>query len=305
MSKLETMQLDWHSAFYEAIQAELLEYLPHLRFQQEYHLNDQPLRIDAIIIKAEAGIEIKKNFAENFRGHNIIEFKSPDDSLTVSGYIKAIGYACIYQAIERVNYNDITLTLVCTKHPRKLLKDLNENKLFRVEEKYPGIYVVEGERFPVRIIESKRLTAEDNLWLKCLRKEADWPDLEKVLQLSAKAQEQVNLGAYLYALLSANREYALEGSKMSKKEMKEIQEMWETLMVRTGYKERVMAEGEAKGEARGEARGAALGKSLGVSSALTIVKGLQKNIPLTQLAEESGMSLGEVEKIRSELLPVM
>ena len=72
MTEPEIIRLDWHAAYFEAIQAELIDYLPYLHFLPEHPLNEKPLRIDAMIIKAKPGVEIKKNFAEEFRGHNII-----------------------------------------------------------------------------------------------------------------------------------------------------------------------------------------------------------------------------------------
>jgi len=65
-----------------------------------------------------------------------------------------------------------------------------------------------------------------------------------------------------------------------------------------------IAEGEARGEARGKAIGEAKGKASGISSVLTIIKGLQKNTPLAQLAKEAGLPLGEVERIQQELVHV-
>ena len=78
---------------------------------------------------------------------------------------------------------------------------------------------------------------------------------------------------------------------MSKRESQEIRQMWEQIMDETGYRARVMAEGKAEG------------KASGISSVLTIIKGLQKNIPLSQLAEEAEMSLVEAERIQRELIP--
>ena len=102
-------KIDWHPAMFQALQAELFDYLPRLQFLQEFPLNKQPLRIDAIVVKAEPGLKIKKAFAEDFRGHNIVEFKSPKDSLGMSEYLKTVGYAYLYQSVEKVNYTDMTL----------------------------------------------------------------------------------------------------------------------------------------------------------------------------------------------------
>ena len=208
-----------------------------------------------------------------------------------SEIIRLDWHAAYFESIqaELIDYQDITVTMICTKHPRKLLKDLREAPIFRVTEKHPGIYVIEGERFRVRIIESKRLTEEENIWLKSLRKDADWKELEKIIELSEATRRRVNLGAYLHALLSANRKYVMEGMNMSKRESQEIRQMWEQIMDETGYRARVMAEGKASG----------------ISSVLTIIKGLQKNTPLSQLAEEAEMPLVEVERIQRELIPAI
>ena len=61
-------RLDWHSGFYAALKAELVDYLDMLQFEQEHSLNEQPLRIDVLVIKVLSDREIKKNIAKIFRG---------------------------------------------------------------------------------------------------------------------------------------------------------------------------------------------------------------------------------------------
>ena len=43
-------QLDWHAAFFAALQAELIDYQDVLQFEQEHPLNENPLRIDKDIV---------------------------------------------------------------------------------------------------------------------------------------------------------------------------------------------------------------------------------------------------------------
>ena len=161
-------RIDWHSAFYDALRLELIEDKAYLEFEQEHLFNVNPLRADVVVIKKPANVELKKNIAKIFRGHNIIEFKSPEDHISVSDYIKTLSYPCIYQQELRVSYTDVTLTLIETAHPTGLLKFFRDVRKFQVEEKYPGVYVVTGELFPLQVIESKRLSEEDNFWLKNL-----------------------------------------------------------------------------------------------------------------------------------------
>jgi hypothetical protein len=115
----KTIKLDWHAGFFDAVRADLTAYAHALSFEREHYLNAEALRIDVLVIKKQPGIVIKKNFAEHFKGHNILEFKGPDDSLTMTDYLKVICYGCLYQSVESVSYTDITLTMVCTMHPNK------------------------------------------------------------------------------------------------------------------------------------------------------------------------------------------
>ena len=47
-----------------------------------------PLRIDLLIIRKKAGEVIKNEIGTFFLGHNIIEYKSPDDSMNIDTFIK-------------------------------------------------------------------------------------------------------------------------------------------------------------------------------------------------------------------------
>ncbi|GHU53247.1 hypothetical protein FACS1894200_13820 [Spirochaetia bacterium] len=58
--------------FYDAIRLELEEYLDVLNFEFAHPIN--PLRIDAIIIKKDRNIDIKKNIAKVFKAVNSIEY---------------------------------------------------------------------------------------------------------------------------------------------------------------------------------------------------------------------------------------
>ena len=83
----------WHNAFFEAIKMELDEYTHALQFISEYQLNTEPLRIDVIIIKKTADILFNKNIASIFRKVNILEYKSPDDYVSVKDFYLVYAYA--------------------------------------------------------------------------------------------------------------------------------------------------------------------------------------------------------------------
>ncbi|MDR2471171.1 MAG: hypothetical protein LBD09_03560, partial [Treponema sp.] len=122
-----------------------------------------------LIIKKPKDTAIDKNIARIFRTDNILEYKSPDDYLSVEDFLKVYAYACLYAAItEGVDLSGVTLTFVENRHPRKLLDYLTEIRKYSVEETLPGIYTVTGDYLPIQIIEGKRLSEGENLWLKSL-----------------------------------------------------------------------------------------------------------------------------------------
>ena len=71
----------WHPAFCSAIKLELIEDAEYLNYMNEYNLNTKPLQIDLMIEKQNDDVEIKNEIGKLFRRYNIVEYKSPEDSL--------------------------------------------------------------------------------------------------------------------------------------------------------------------------------------------------------------------------------
>ena len=82
--------LQWHPAFYAGIQIELAGEREHLSFENEHHLGTRPKQIDVLIIKKDGDYQVQKNIGRIFRGHNIVEYKSPADSLNIDDFYRAI-----------------------------------------------------------------------------------------------------------------------------------------------------------------------------------------------------------------------
>jgi hypothetical protein len=208
-------RIAWHPAFRSAIRLEFEDYLDVLEFKFETELNDEPLRVDAVIVKKLKDVPIRKNIAAIFRSDNIFEFKSPTDFFSVGDFYKAYGYACLYLSLNKLAITDITITVVETRHPRELLAHLKETRKYQVEEIWPGVYHVVGDIIPIQIVESKRLVAEENLWLRALGNRLDKGNALKVLGAAARREDDGDLRAYLYALMRANQRVIREALKMS------------------------------------------------------------------------------------------
>jgi len=201
MTKDDAMhsKLQWHTAFLQAIQMELLEYRDYLEFRCEYQLTSEPLRIDLLIIKKPKELTINKNIARIFRMDNVVEYKSPEDYLSIKDFLKVYAYANLYAAITpNVDLSDLTLTFVGSRRPRELLRYLTGIRGYTVKETSPGIYQVTGDYLPIQIIESKKLSEDENLWLSSLRKDLEIRGMNAILKQGKKqGPETPPLDAYI------------------------------------------------------------------------------------------------------------
>ena len=114
--KKNLKRLPWHAGFYASIQIELEEDAENLIFENEHQLSKKPLTMDVLIIKKLQEQEIKKKIGKIFKGHNIIEYKSPDDGLSIDDFYKVIAYAGLYKSdvecVDSIKAEDITITFV-------------------------------------------------------------------------------------------------------------------------------------------------------------------------------------------------
>ena len=205
--------LRWHPAFLQAVQQELFDYRDFLEFRYEYQLASEPLRIDLLIIKKPKDIIIEKNIARIFRTDNILEYKSPDDYLSVKDFLKVYAYANLYAAINPgVELSDITITFVEGRYPRNLLKYLVDIRGYKAEEVSRGIYLITGDYIPIQIVESKKLSESENIWLKSLTNDLEIRSLEAILE---RRKQGVFPDAYFDVLIRANPEVFLEVLKMA------------------------------------------------------------------------------------------
>lgn len=162
-------KLQWHPAFYAGIQIELANESDKLIFENEHHIGTKPKQIDVLIVKKENDTPILKNIGRIFRKHNIIEYKSPTDYLSIDDYYLVYAYACLYKSdtntADEISAKDITITFVCSHYPRELVKHLKKVRKYNIQLMEKGIYYVKGDFFPIQIILTSQLTNEENLWL--------------------------------------------------------------------------------------------------------------------------------------------
>ena len=252
-------KIQWHPGFYAGMELELKAF--DLSFDSEYQLTRGPLSIDLLIIKKLSDQKITVDFADCFRRHNIVEFKSPEDELSIDVFYKTQAYACLYKAsgetVNAIPAEEITLSLFRDVYPRELMQQLKAQG-FSVEERHPGVYQITGAGFfMTQIVVTSRLDPASHAVLRVLSNHAQQADVETFIRAS---KAYVNSGdfqrvdAILQVSASANR-------ALFRRIRKEDSEMCQAL--REIMKED-FEEAEARGEARGEAKGVKKGLKQGV-----------------------------------------
>lgn len=173
----------WHPAFCSTIELELMENEKGLAYDPEYYLSREPLRIDLLIIKKKPEEVIKNEIGSFFLGHNIVEYKSPDDSMNIDTFYKVLSYACLYKAdtgaVDEILDTDITVSLIREQKPMKLLGQLERK--YRVKQERKGIYRIYDMIFPMQVIVTKELEESRHVWLKSLTRSMNIAQAERLL----------------------------------------------------------------------------------------------------------------------------
>lgn len=221
----KAVKTQWHPAFCSAMRLELKEDAEYLEYMNEYNLNTKPLQMDMLIVKKLQGQELKNEIGKLFRTHNIVEYKSPDDSLNVNTYLKVVAYACLYKTyeehIDEIVLEDITITMVRARKPIKLFRWFQRNG-YEVTEKYKGIYYVTKENhFLTQVLVSSRLSKENQKWLTLLSRDLVQADAERVVcQLeSLESEAEKNHGDSVLQVAMQENEALFRQLKEDGKEM--------------------------------------------------------------------------------------
>ncbi|MBQ4468736.1 MAG: hypothetical protein II917_01160 [Synergistaceae bacterium] len=168
----EAGRIRFHYGFYAAMKLEYDIIHAPVTYEQEIQLGEDPVRLDFLIIKKDAGVVLNDPIGEFFRAVNLFEYKSPEDGLSIDDFYKALGYGLIYKGYDRkVNelpIEDMTLTIVRHSYPRELINTLKQSG-FTVDKKYPGIYRIDGKiSIKTQIVVSSRLLNGEYEGLKLL-----------------------------------------------------------------------------------------------------------------------------------------
>ena len=194
----------WHPGSCMGIELELIENHRDLECEMEHVLNNGPLRVDLLIIKKKPDVRIRNEIGAIFSGHNIVEYKSPDDAMNIDTFYKVMGYACLYKAdtgaVDEIRDTDVTITLIREKKPEKMLRQLSER--WDVGNGGNGIYYIEGLPFLAQVIVTKELESGAHVWLKALTRDMDEEQACRLVESCASLKGNEEYYAKAQALMA-------------------------------------------------------------------------------------------------------
>ena len=267
----EKRRLSWHPAFGAVLRIELEKELDLLEIVDERQLTKEPLQVDVLIVKKEKDIRLEKNIGRIFKSYNIIEYKSPEDYLSINDFYKVYAYACLYQSdtdrVMEVDPREITLTFVCMRYPRKLLGHLKETRGIRVSRQGAGIYYLEGDALAMQLLVTGELSERDNYWLQHLRGDLKaGRELQELMERYERHRHSKWYQAAMDLIVRANWD-----------KMKEEKEMCEALR-------ELFADELQESEERGKEKGKEQGEETKLIS--LVCKKIRKNKAVSVIAEE-------------------
>lgn len=273
---MEDRKIQWHPGFVAAMNLEFKENQRDLIFEKEYNLNTKPLETDLLIIKKNPAIELKNEIGGFFRGHNIMEYKSPGDEVNMNTFYKVQGYACIYKAAGtgtgEIEETDITTAIVREGKPKKLLQRLAE-KGYPITNTRKGIYGIEaGGIFPTQIVVTKELDKEDHVWLASLSEKLEKEDMRKLLE-----RVRGLTGEYDKEMADSILKVSIDANKHLIKEMMEDESMYETLMELMEpqiqiREQKSWDEGQKQGWEQGQKQGWEQGQKQGIQGTVEVLR---------------------------------
>ena len=296
-------KLQWHPAFCAAAGLEFHEDIERLELKSEYNLSKEPIRIDLLIIKEGRTGQIKNEIGHIMRTYNVIEYKSPEDALTIDDFYKTIGYACLYKGygeyVDAVPINELTISIFREARPEKMFLTLQRYG-HKIEERYPGIYyVTEYLPIPAQIIVTQELEPGEHRSLKILSNHAKKEDVEEFLRKAEgmnTPRDRQNVEAVLQVSVRANDELY--------REIRRDANMCDALReLMKDDIEREVSAARKLGESEGEVRGKAMGEVVG--EAKIILKMNHSGMSPENIASITGKDLDEINAILEGRVPVL
>ena len=304
-------RISWHQGFYGGIELELRQWKSVLTFRREVELNKEPIIADMLIIKKPPDVRIDNPIARCFKGHNLLEYKSPKDTLSVDGFFKGLAYVYLYKS-QGKNENEIPITEMtysafCFHQPQKLFGVL-QGAGFQVDQTGDGIYTVIGHTgLVIQVIVIEKLAQGTHPPLRAVRPDADEEDVRRFLKMGETLTKQGDLENFRAALgisMSANEELY---NRLKEEFSMDTETVVRTIFPEYFIKDRTAAKAEGKAKAEGRAEGRAEGKAEGKAEGsrekeyAVVARMLRRQEPMEKIMEYTDATVDTISRIADSM----
>ena len=185
--------IKYHAGFVSGLEILLWEYREQIRIEPEKWLSTEGIRMDVLILKKDPSVVIDSDIGRIFRGHNILEYKRPDDRLNIDVFSKVMAYVYLYKSqsipADSIRFEDISATIYRHTYPRDIFRQLKKHGAV-IENEYPGVYYIKRiAPFPVQILVG-RLFFASPFWKKLQAK------MEKVASPKRRKLQAFTVDSY-------------------------------------------------------------------------------------------------------------
>ena len=161
----EPAAIKYHSGFVSGLEILLWKYREQVRIEPEKWLSTEGIRMDVLILKKDPAVVIDSDICRIFRGHNILEYKRPDDKLNIDVFSKVMAYVYLYKSqgipVDNIRFEDISATIYRYAYPRDIFGQFKKYGAI-IENEYPGVYYIKRiAPFPIQILVGRQLDPEE------------------------------------------------------------------------------------------------------------------------------------------------
>ena len=249
-------RIKYHPGFVGGLGVLLWDYREMIDIMPEKWLSTEGIRMDVLIIKKNPAVTFKNDMCHIFRVHNILEYKSPEDELSIDVFAKAMAYAYLYKSlgepVDAIPLTELTVTIYRHNYPRELFRKLIEAGM-QVSRKAAGIYYVRGTSvFPVQIIVGRELEPKEYAMFRVLAPEASRQDLTNFNDIAFQRRDAAYkryVDSIFQVSVSTNRQLYNEMTKEDKKMCEALKDLLKEDFAAAEARGKVI--GEAQGEIKG------------------------------------------------------
>lgn len=195
-----TPRSDWHAGFEALLRIEAHKYAGLVHVSTEEEIGEAPPRMDFVILVEDERVEWDKAVFGIFRRINILEYKSPHDSLNERALRKACGYANLYIGMAEHegdrHADQVTVSVFRAVRSPGLFEEMEKAGTLARDE-VPGIYHVSGlTDLPFQVIITGELEGEGYAAYRALTDRADAADVARVIEGAGREADDAVRGHY-------------------------------------------------------------------------------------------------------------